>query len=1019
MARKSHGKPAPDPDWTTGADHQDRRADRRRRGCLPWLVLLGAFALLALTGAVYEARTSRLQAWAFTRMARGFHFELRPGPSDSILFPDAGPYDVRLGYTRIPAMSSRLDTLGFELTAQARLSPQLFDAIRMGAYPIYHLKTAAGLEVIDRSGHEVLDERFPAHAYTRFDSIPELLWRTLLFVESRGFLDPDHVRRNPAVEWDRLVRSVGELGLKAVGVDRNVPGGSTLATQIEKFQHSPDGLTRTPEDKLRQMFTASLRAYAKGPNTLDERREIVRNYLNSVPLAAQTGHGEVIGTADGLWAWYGVGLNDVNRILRSEPRDSAGREAKGSTYRMVLSLLLAHRRPSYYLVRPEGRADLGDLTDAYLGLLVGDRVIPRWLADEARRARTSVKPLSHEPARPTPSFIDRKAQNLVRSQLLSLTGVGSLYDLDRLDLVAYSELDMQWHQATTRVLRALSEPAFLAANGMAEPRLLAKGDPRKVLYSVTIMERTPQGNAIRVQTDNYDGPLSLSAASRLELGSTAKLRTLVTYLEVIEELHQALAPLSPDSLRAMAGARPDNLTRWAIDYLIENPDATGEAMLDAAMDRRYSASPRERFFTGGGVQTFANFDRKYDRQTIEVREAFQQSVNLPFVRIMRDLVAYEIGRAGIGRAIDAGSDSLRQEYLTRFAEREGGQFVREFYRKYESLAGPDVFGMLVRDRHLGNTRLAWAFRTVAPDADETLFAAFIRENAPDDRLSDAALAALYRRTDPSAQTLADLGFLARIHPLELWVASYMLHHPEAKLQEVLDESHEKRVQVYRWLFRTRRRNAQDQRIRTILEIEAFQEILGRWRRVGYPFRNIVPSIGTAIGSSGDRPDALADLAGIIMNGGLRYPTATVEEVRFAQGTPFETRFRKKHPKPARVLSEAVAGVVHTAMLDVVENGTGRRAKGSFVAPDGAALVMGGKTGTGDNRFNVYGPRGGLIESRVTNRTSTFVFFAGDRYFGVVVAYVPGRDAGDYSFTSALPTQVLRVLGPRLEGMRGG
>ena len=233
---------------------------------------------------------------------------------------------------------------------------------------------------------------------------------------------------------------------------------------------------------------------------------IVTDYLNSVPLAAQAGHGEVIGTADGLWAWYGVDLDDVNRVLRDEPTDSAGRAAKARAYRQVLSLLLAHRRPSYYLARKDGRADLGDLTDAYLGLLVADRVVPRWLADEARAARPSVRPLDRAPdGAPRPSW-QRKAQNLARSQLLTLTGVPGLYDLDRLDLVAYANLDMQWHEATTRVLRSLADPAFIAANGLAEPRLLQKGDPSKILYSVTLMERTPDGNALRVQTDNFDGP---------------------------------------------------------------------------------------------------------------------------------------------------------------------------------------------------------------------------------------------------------------------------------------------------------------------------------------------------------------------------------------------------------------------------------------------------------------------------------------------------------------------------------
>jgi len=971
-----------------------------------------------MAAGIAEARTSLVQAWFFSRLSSGLEYHLGRGASDSIVFPPTGPFDVRLGYTRIPALSHRLDSLGFDLTDQARVSPAFLEATRLGAYPVYRARTSAGLGVLDHDGRRVLRETFPSRSYASFDSIPSLLWRTLLFIESRDFLDPEQPRRNPAVEWDRLARSVAVLVLRAVGFEQNVPGGSTLATQIEKFRHSPDGVTRTPADKIRQMVTASLRAYREGPNTLVERRRIVTDYLNSVPLAAQVGHGEVIGTADGLWAWYGTDVSEVNRLLGTEPTDGAGRAAKARAYRKVLSLLLAHRRPSYYLASAAGRADLGDLTDAYLGLLVADRVIPRWLADAARAVRPSVKPLDRAPDRRPPPFVERKAQTLVRSQLLSIIGVPSLYELDRLDLVAYSDLDMPWHDATTGVLRSLADPTFLAANGFSEPRLLQAGDPAKVLYSVTLMERTPDGNAIRVQTDNYQGPLSLSAASRLELGSTAKLRTLVTYLEIVEELHTTLSPLPADSLRIRTTLPGDRITRWAIDYLLAHPGALEAEMLAAAMERRYSASPTERFVTGGGVQTFSNFDHQYDPAVLTVREAFRQSVNLPFVRLMRDVVGYELARAGTYTVLENEADPLRREYLTRFAEQDGATFVRQFYRKYQGRTGPEVFETLVQERHLGSRRLAWAFRTIAPDGDETRFAEFIRANTPEERLSDAALADLYRRSDPTSQSLSDLGYLARIHPLELWVASWVLHHPGSTLDEALAESRDARIEVYGWLFRTGRRDAQDQRIRTMLEIEAFQGILRRWRRVGYPFANIVPSLGSAIGSSGDRPLALAELAGIVLNGGLRYPVVRVHALRFAQATPFETHFARRRGVPERVLSAEVAAAVRTAMVDVVENGTGRRARGALVAPDGTRLVIGGKTGTGDNRFRVFAPGGALLESRVVNRTSTFVFFAGDRYFGVVVAYVPGADAGGYDFTSALPTQILRVLGPRLQGVMG-
>ena len=42
--------------------------------------------------------------------------------------------------------------------------------------------------------------------------------------------------------------------------------------------------------------------------------------------------------------------------------------------------------------------------------------------------------------------------------------------------------------------------------------------------------------------------------------------------------------------------------------------------------------------------------------------------------------------------------------------------------------------------------------------------------------------------------------------------------------------------------------------------------------------------------------------------------------------------------------------------------------------------------------SAFGHGGGLISSRVVDRTATFVFFLGDRFFGTVTAYVPGPDA---------------------------
>jgi hypothetical protein len=56
----------------------------------------------------------------------------------------------------------------------------------------------------------------------------------------------------------------------------------------------------------------------------------------------------------------------------------------------------------------------------------------------------------------------------------------------------------------------------------------------------------------------------------------------------------------------------------------------------------------------------------------------------------------------------------------------------------------------------------------------------------------------------------------------------------------------------------------------------------------------------------------------------------------------------------------------------------------------------------------------LLESRVVNRTATFAFYLGDRYFGTLTALVPGEQAGQFGFTSSLTAQILKTLLPQLQ-----
>src|SRR5579859_6366497 len=108
--------------------------------------------------------------------------------------------------------------------------------------------------------------------------------------------------------------------------------------------------------------------------------------------------------------------------------------------------------------------------------------------------------------------------------------------------------------------------------------------------------------------------------------------------------------------------------------------------------------------------------------------------------------------------------------------------------------------------------------------------------------------------------------------------AYLQQHPRAHWKELAAGSGRERQEVYWWLFKTEHKNAQDNRIRTLLEQDAFREIWKSWKRQGYPFDSLVPSYATTIGVSGDTPAALSELVGIVLNDGVRYPVQKIDRL---------------------------------------------------------------------------------------------------------------------------------------------
>jgi membrane peptidoglycan carboxypeptidase len=505
---------------------------------------------------------------------------------------------------------------------------------------------------------------------------------------------------------------------------------------------------------------------------------------------------------------------------------------------------------------------------------------------------------------------------------------------------------------------------------------------------------------------------------KIELGSTAKLRTLLTYLEIIAGLHQRYAGSSPEKLRSIHVDKGDQLTQWALDYLSTSRDSSLRTMLNAAMERRYSASPDEAFFTGGGLHTFHNFEESDNTKILSVRDGLRNSVNLVFIRLMRDIVRYYMYQApgSTARILANMEDPARQDYLSRFADRESRVFLNHFYSKYHGKEPQEQLQLLLQSVQPSPRSLAAAYRSIEPNAGIEEFSAFLRSSMPSIGPSEQEIQKLYDAYGPIRWDLQNRGYIAGLHPLELWLVAYLRLHPKASRSEVIRASAKERQEAYRWLFKTHRKNAQDIRIRSLFELEAFTEIHRVWKRLGYTFDSLVASYATAIGSSADRPASLAELVGIILNNGIRYPVVLVDELRFASGTPYETLLRRKESSGQRVLSAEIAAVVRRALVDVAERGSAQRIRGAFLRGDGTSIVVGGKTGTGDNRHNTYGQNGELIGSHYVNRAAVFVFFIGDRFFGTMTAYVQGREAVDYGFTSSLPVQILKIMAPTLKPM---
>src|SRR5215471_8955267 len=253
----------------------------------------------------------------------------------------------------------------------------------------------------------------------------------------------------------------------------------------------------------------------------------------------------------------------MNGVLNPRPRARADPVQRAAIYKQVLSLLLAQRRPEYYLVSPPHALNV--LCNSYLQLLAKAGVIDVELRDTALRLPLEFQ--SNGPIAKPVSFVDRKAVDALRAALATMLNVPSLSSLDRLDLAVASSVDRTAQDRTSALLDRLSDPLYAKSLGLTGPDLLQAEHPMRVAYSFVLYERGADRNYLRVRADSVDQPFDINSGAKLILGSTAKLRTLTTYLDIMTELHGRYGQASAPELRSIANSSTDPLTRWAAGYI--------------------------------------------------------------------------------------------------------------------------------------------------------------------------------------------------------------------------------------------------------------------------------------------------------------------------------------------------------------------------------------------------------------------------------------------------------------------
>jgi hypothetical protein len=96
--------------------------------------------------------------------------------------------------------------------------------------------------------------------------------------------------------------------------------------------------------------------------------------------------------------------------------------------------------------------------------------------------------------------------------------------------------------------------------------------------------------------------------------------------------------------------------------------------------------------------------------------AFADSINNAFIRLLRDIVSYEIAqnRTNLTKLLDDPDDPDRETYLRRFADQEGRKYMRRLWNDYHGRTAQEALDLLASRTRPDPHRLAVIYRSVRP-----------------------------------------------------------------------------------------------------------------------------------------------------------------------------------------------------------------------------------------------------------------------------------------------------------------